>query len=49
MVWVPQMANNSTTQAMFKKNIYMMDSMTDAELDGKVQKIACLGSSERAL
>eukprot|EP00752_Nemacystus_decipiens_P014241 g12667.t1 len=31
-----QMANNSGTQRMFKKNLYMMDSMTDDELDGKV-------------
>ncbi|CAM9838591.1 unnamed protein product, partial [Ascophyllum nodosum] len=31
-----QMANNSSMQGMFKKNLYMMDSMTDAELDGKV-------------
>ena len=31
-----QMANNSGTQQMFKKNLYMMDSMTDDELDGKV-------------
>eukprot|EP00903_Cladosiphon_okamuranus_P006987 g6800.t1 len=31
-----QMANNSGTQGMFKKNMYMMDSMTDDELDGKV-------------
>lgn len=30
------MANNSGTQGMFKKNLYMMDSMTDDELDGKV-------------
>lgn len=32
------MANNSGTQQMFKKNLYMMDSMTDAELDGKVMQ-----------
>lgn len=28
---------NSGTQGMFKKNLYMMDSMTDDELDGKVR------------
>lgn len=32
-----QMANNAGTQQMFKKNLYMMDSMTDDELDGKVK------------
>lgn len=31
-----QMANNPGTQQMYKKNLYMMDSMTDDELDGKV-------------
>lgn len=31
-----QMANSSGMQNMFKKNLYMMDSMTDDELDGKV-------------
>ncbi|CAM9657700.1 unnamed protein product, partial [Pylaiella littoralis] len=36
-----QMANNSSTQGMFKKNLYMMDSMTDDELDGKVDLSKC--------
>ncbi|CAM9385366.1 unnamed protein product, partial [Ectocarpus sp. 6 AP-2014] len=36
-----QMANNSTTQSMFKKNLYIMDSMTDDELDGKVDLSQC--------
>ncbi|CAN0528449.1 unnamed protein product, partial [Ectocarpus sp. 12 AP-2014] len=36
-----QMANNSATQSMFKKNLYMMDSMTDDELDGKVDLSQC--------
>ena len=35
---LPQMANNPGTQQMYKKNLYMMDSMTDDELDGKVSK-----------
>ena len=39
------MANNSSMQGMFKKNLYMMDSMTDAELDGKVNIFAPLSLS----
>ncbi|CAM9619481.1 unnamed protein product, partial [Scytosiphon promiscuus] len=36
-----QMANSSGMQNMFKKNLYMMDSMTDDELDGKVDLSQC--------
>lgn len=32
----PQMVGSSAMQQQFKRNLYMMDSMTDAELDGKV-------------
>lgn len=31
-----QLASNSSNQQQFKRNLYMMDSMTDDELDGKV-------------
>lgn len=31
-----QMVGSSVMQQQFKRNLYMMDSMTDAELDGKV-------------
>lgn len=30
------MVGSSVMQQQFKRNLYMMDSMTDAELDGKV-------------
>lgn len=33
-----QMAGNSVMQQQFKRNLYMMDSMTDDELDGKVRR-----------